>query len=252
MRRGAGRESRGRSGAWPGWALGGMLPLVRRGLRRNFLGVWCDRLPLVDERAAGGRPLLLCASHTNWWDGFVAAWISCRALPGRRLAMMQEERHLRKYPFFRAAGVFGIDLDGSPTGGLREALRRLARPDCALWMFPQGRFQRADEPVSIRDGAAWLAHRGGALIVPVWIHYAWLFESKPAVAVLAGDPVGADEASSLAGRLDALRQTVIDHDRLAACHEVLPRRLSLNKVWERWAGRLGLAGSRDPFDDWNR
>lgn len=228
-----------------------MMPFVQRAMRRAFCGAWvlgAENLP----GEGNGRPLLACASHTNWWDGFAAALVSDKLAGGYRFSVMQEARHLAKYPFFRKAGVFGIDLEGSALSGIREALRRLEDPQALVWIFPQGRFCRADEPVVLKPGVRLLAARSGALLLPVWFHYLWMFESRPALVAQVGRALDPDAADGLSAALEALRVSEASRDAASTGEPLLPHAMSLNKIWELWARRLRLVRPNHPFDAWNR
>ncbi len=233
------------------WAFPLVMAVARHCMYRRFCGAWamgCEHLPGKDA----ARALLACAGHTNWWDGFAAGLASARLMPEREFSLMQEARHLAKYPFFKAAGVFGIELDGMPLAGFREAVRRLRSPRAVLWMFPQGKFCASDEPVVVRPGAERLAALTRALILPVWFHYVWMFESRPALVVEFGRPMEADESGELASALESLRMSVAWKSAAENGTSLLPRSLSLNKIWEMWARRLGIIQPDHPFEKWNR
>lgn len=233
------------------WAYPIAVAIVRRVMRRRFCGVWALG---IDHLPQGGEPhaILACAGHTNWWDGFTAGLVSATCFPGRLFSAMQEERHLAKYSFFKLAGVFGINLDGSPIAGFREAIRRLRNPRALLWMFPQGRFCSSDERVIIRAGAIQIAKRADAAILPVWFHYVWMFESKPAIVIEFAPMIVASDAERLEDSLEKLRLSTAWKQASEMGREILPPVLSLNKVWEKWARRLRIIRPDHPFELWNR
>ncbi len=244
--------TRSESYHWPTWAVSPMLLLIRRALRKRFCGIWISRKQLAHDPEATTRPLLCCASHTNWWDGFLAAIIHHDCLHQRRFTLMQEQQHLDKYPFFKWAGAFGLDLDGSVLPGMREALRRLQNPSCALWMFPQGKFYPPQSPASVLPGAALLARRSGANLLPMWFRFEWLYESKPAIFIDVGPLLDSAQADQLEHRMEDLRATNLnrrDHENYLPLLQPAP---SLNKVWEVWGRRFGLLKKSENFDQWNR
>ncbi len=237
---------------WTTWALRPTTILIRRALKKNFCGAWISSKQLIAESKASGRPLICCASHTNWWDGFVAAVIHRECTPARHFTLMQEQQHLAKYPFFKLSGVFGVDLDGSAIKGVRHALHRLRNPSCELWMFPQGKFCHADDPVQILPGASLLARRSNAFLIPLWFHYQWLFESKPALFIDVGEPLAPESADNLEQSLESLRRNNSQRRNPNSYAPLIKPTLSLNKVWELWAQRLGLLKQTKKFEPWNR
>lgn len=152
-------------GRWQHW-------LARRAVRRNFAAVRCHGL----ENLAAiplGTPVILAPIHTGWWDGFFCSCLMPH-LPGRRFFLAQHAQHLGRYPWFRHAGVIGLDAEGP--GRLRAGLRQLEAclrvPGALLVFFPQGRLTLQDaEPILARRGLGLLAASSGAVIVPlVWRH----------------------------------------------------------------------------------
>lgn len=188
----------------------------------------------LEEAAPPPAPLLICATHNNWWDGFVALMLDAYCLRGTG-CLMQQEDHLRRYPFFTRLGVFGID-PGRPRAGLRHTLLRLSEKR-DVWMFPQGRLTPADEPITVGPGFSFLARRSGCRILPLAIGYEWRMESNPTILCRAGGLLSPDtEPGALAGELERLQSRVRREAataELAAYRAVIPPRLSLNKKWDR-------------------
>ena len=162
-----------------------------------------------------------------------------------------EERNLRRYPFFRWMGCFGVDLEGPRAAlpGVRYAVRLLRGHARRLaWVFVQGRLRPADRPVTAKSGALLLARRSGAQLLPLTIRYEWLEESRPSVLVRVGPPFVPDAgttAETLAAGLNDLLaetgRTLESWDPAAAGYApVLPPRVSMNRRWDRvvqvWRG----------------
>ena len=210
--------------------------LARRQMRRRFHGVFVDGADRA-RGAAAGRPLIACANHTNFWDGFVALAIG-RSLCRRATWVLQEERHLARYPFFRAAGSIGIDLSTpvSALGGLRAALTVLRDPGALVWVFPQGRIEHPCEPVRIRPGACRLSARAGAPMLPMAFAYEWVAENRPGIYIAIGEPLepGADETAlqaAIESARDTIRARVAARD-FAGLEAVIPLRRSLQRRWD--------------------
>ncbi len=205
---------------------------VRWALRRRFYGVFVRGAPHLEPLDA---PVIFCANHTNWWDGFAAAALQ-PLFPGRRFYLVQYEKLLARYRFLRWFGVFGMDLDGSALPGLRCALRLLRERRTALWIFPQGVLLPQWEPIQIKPGALWLARRSGAVVVPVAFRYEWMVESRPSLFIHFGAPLPPETpAAALEAELqrlyDAIGATLAPVD-LAPYHPLFKPRLSLNKLWD--------------------
>jgi 1-acyl-sn-glycerol-3-phosphate acyltransferase len=112
-----------------------------------------------------------------------------RELVGRSSYIAQEEKHLARYHFLNWLGAFGIDLDGSPTAGLRYALRVLGDPKTLVWFFPQGHIVHPTKPIVAKSGASFIAKKSNAQILPVIIRYEWMIESRPSILIKVGAPL---------------------------------------------------------------
>lgn len=230
-------------------------PLVVGGLRRRFHAI---RFLAADPEAwSAGGPLLVAANHTNWWDGFVA-WFVTESLGGRRFGILQEEAHLRRYPWFRRCGVIGIDLRGGAAaiGGLRRARRFLGHANSALWIFPGGRLSRPGAPVAARPGTGFLAGPAGARVLPAAVHYEWFDQSRPTVLVRFGrcldsSPNGAGPEAESVGRAIEDGERLLDEAVVAGeagrWRPLMRPGRSINEWWDdlrRSVGGDGI-GSRD-------
>jgi len=221
-----------------------------RAMRSRFHGFFVEGAD--HARAAGaGRAVIACANHTNFWDGFVALVFGERVC-GRAVHVLQEERHLARYPFLRRAGAIGIDL-GSPAAmvaGMRSGFSVLRDPRSMLWVFPQGRIEHPCEPVEVRPGACRMAHRAGCPILPIAIAYEWVSESRPGIYVFVGEPLepGTEDATlreAIHAGIARLRDRVA-HRRFADLEAVIPMRRSPQRLWDRL--RHALRGDPAPFD----
>jgi len=125
-------------------------------LRRQFHAI---RLFGADGAAASGAtyPAIFYSGHRTWWDGFLEVPLIRRY--GLDHYLMMEARNLRKFPFFRRCGVFGVDLASREDGGatLLYAARLLRRAEGrrTLFMYPHGRLTPPyGEPPEIAPGLA--------------------------------------------------------------------------------------------------
>jgi 1-acyl-sn-glycerol-3-phosphate acyltransferase len=134
---------------------------------------------------------------------------------------------------------------------LRYAQRLLQRPETAIWIFPQGRICRQNEPVEIKPGTDYLAQSSPhALLVPVAMRYDFFREDRPNCLIEIGEPFPAVERTD--GRIadecnDAfarITQAAQDQD-LTGFETLFPPRLTINKRWQ-WI-KLALTGRLSEF-----
>ncbi len=188
--------------------------------------------------------MLLVSNHTAFWDPLVAVWLTNCVLPIDSYAMM-DAKNLRRLPFFRLVGAFGIDLDDPRDGGLaiRYAAKLLREGNRLVWVFAQGDERPITErPLGFRAGAAAVARLSpGATILPLALRYEFGQTERPGLHVNIGEPlsherdidraVAAQEAAVLAlmEELDALiiAKTPPRDDELL--HQHSPG------FWSRWA-----------------
>lgn len=225
-------------------------PYLRRKLRQRFQNVYLRGAGRLAALPAD-RPVIAYANHTNWWD-LLLLYRLTREIPKRCYGMM-EEKHLRKYPFFRAIGGFGVDLERPDPAALRYALRLLDDPRALLWIFPQGRLATPYEPLEIRPGLPFLCRRAPrAVILPVAFRYEFFRDDLPVALIEIGAPLESPDAETLraAGQAAADRLAEAARARdLAGFAPLLPPRLSINKKWE-WACRAATGRLRG-FDPSN-
>lgn len=126
------------------FATGLLAVYARRLLCRHFHSVRVDGVPFfTDElQPSANQPLIFYGNHYSWWDGFFLFLLGKHY--GLNMRVMMEEQNLRRYPFFRYTGAFGINLDDERSRGqsLLHAARFL-RDDSqgprALLIYPHGR-----------------------------------------------------------------------------------------------------------------
>lgn len=174
---------------------------ARRAVRRHFAALRVAERGLV-EAVPQDRPCLVALNHGGWWDGFVCAWL-VRLFPNREFRLAQERRQLKRYPWFRQAGALPVDLAGE--GRLKSDLKalagELARPGGLLFLFPEGVLQvRRPGGETAKRGAAWLAAKAGAMVLPCALRYGFRLAERPEVWARFGPGVeaGDDVAGALA------------------------------------------------------
>lgn len=122
------------------------------------------------ERIPRSGPLIVASNHTSNLDSVViGAWIM--PAMGRRLHWLGK-KELTELPvlgpLIRAGSVHGIDRGAADVEAFRTALRILEAGH-ALLIFPEGTRSRTGALQQAHDGAAALALRSRATVVPVAI-----------------------------------------------------------------------------------
>lgn len=168
----------------------GLKANIRRAVRTGLRGVWVAG-PFPD----GGA--LLAPTHHSWWDGYVLAVAGWSV--GQAVTVMMTDAQLARFPFLRRAGAIGARE-------VRGALRAL-RAGHWVVVFPEGELRPTGGPGPLQPGAAWLAERAGAPLVPVAARVILRGAQQPEAYVRFGHAsTGADLPGALAalvGRVDA-------------------------------------------------
>ena len=111
-------------------------------------------------------PVILIANHTSLLDGILIhapTWRPLRIFVAAEWAAWWPVRGL-----FRLAGPIVVDREKTNPEAFEAALEALARGD-AVSLFPEGGIQVGDGVGAFRPGAARLAFRSGAPVVPIAI-----------------------------------------------------------------------------------
>jgi 1-acyl-sn-glycerol-3-phosphate acyltransferase len=167
---------------------------VRGLLRERFSELRVHGLDRVQD-AARHSPVFIVSNHTSWWDPLLVVYFSNLQLRTDGYGMM-DAKNLRTFPFFRAVGAFGVDLDHARDGAraIRYSTDLLSRPGRMLWVFAQG----AEVPITARPlhfqrGASLIseaaARRSDAITVPVGLRYEFAERERPFVYVSFGPPL---------------------------------------------------------------
>ncbi len=195
------------------------------------------------QRALERGPVVFAVTHVSWFDGPVLVHLQRHFQIDGRILM--DAGQLQKRPFFGAFGAIGVDRQGwGARRGLRNAAAFLDGAGRALWVFPQGEQRPAHlRPLGLQRGAAWLASRTGATLVPVALDYRWGERAEPAAWVHFGAPSTRDGLQQ--GLIDGLDEIDLGHGfenvlPSAGRHDVATRALA----WI-WRGLSGPSGEVD-------
>ncbi len=189
------------------------------------------------------RPVLLFCTHTNWWDGLIGYFIS-KHLPGKAIHCMMEERQLRQFQFFTWLGGFSVDLDSPekalPT--LRYVRKLLKSPTNAVWIFPQGKLSRPNEPFVAQPGTDYFARSTPeAMLVPIALRYDFFRDDRPNVLIEIGPPFPGTELvegriSAECSKAFARVSAAAEEQSLDGFTPLFPPVWPINKRWE-WIKR---------------
>ena len=165
--------------------------LIDTSLRRHFDRIFFRmRTNFTDEQRA--LPMIICANHSSWWDGYIAALIErYLKLDGY---LMMEETQLRRYFFFSWIGCFSVDRQNARSAikSIQYAARLLkGNPRRMVWLFPQGEIAPNDRrPLEFFSGAAHLAKLSTpVLLYPVASRIEYLAEQRPDLYISMGEPL---------------------------------------------------------------
>ncbi|MBS1913338.1 MAG: lysophospholipid acyltransferase family protein [Bacteroidetes bacterium] len=226
-----------------------------RRARRHFAAVLAhghQGLQPWSRNGNAGMPLLLVANHSSWWDAALPIVLSVGILHQDAYGMMQTEE-LRRYQFFRRAGIFSVDRSNARSAmrSIEYAASLLQGTSRVLWIFPQGTIAPNDRrPIRTEPGAAHLARRlERVAIAPVAFRYEVGREEHPLACIRIGAPRilgGADTADPrklneeiarmMEAELDALRDAMLA-ENYAGFERLIRGRRSVNAAWDDVRGR---------------
>lgn len=95
----------------------------------EFVGEWTDE----------SRPVFLLSNHVSWWDGCWNLYFTHFILK-RKYYFMVGERQLKRYPFMRRIGGFGVRSGSKDVlESLKYTLSLLQKRAHAVLIYPQGK-----------------------------------------------------------------------------------------------------------------
>lgn len=240
--------------------LGGALVwrMIYSSLQKHFDRIYFrTATPLTDEQRQ--LPIIFCANHSNWWDGYVAALVE-RHL-GLDAYLMMEEPQLKRYFFFRWVGCFSVDRHNARSAikTIQYAAKLLkGHPGRFVWLFPQGEIAPNDQrPLVFFSGAAHLAKLAApALLYPVATRIEYMAEQHPDLYISIGEPLllGSEELQTpgflknytktleaqVTSELDRLKTDVVAC-QLSEFTQILHGKTSTNRIFDALLLRKQIA-----------
>ena len=149
---------------------------IRRDLRTHLAGIWVRGTP---PRGAA----VLAPNHASWWDGYVLVELGWSARHPAQV--MMTDAQLARFPFLRLVGAVG-------QRDVRLVRRGLRSGGWAV-VFPSGEIRHPAQVGPLQPGAAWLAGKERAALVPVAVRVVLRGAQWPEAFVRVGDPCAGPE-----------------------------------------------------------
>ncbi len=157
---------------------------------------------------------LYVGNHSSFWDALAVNYL-IHTGRRQRAYCMADAVEVRRHPFFRRIGAFGVDRTSRVDGGraIRYSVDRLAEGPCALVLFPQGKIRPNDgRPLAFEPGVGRViegtAARGVRLdVVLVALRYEFWLDQRPELLIdlsTPTDPSPAGLERQLTERVDRL------------------------------------------------
>lgn len=112
-------------------------------ISRSFGGVYIRNAEkasaMINSRAVSGKPVILCANHSNWWDAAMVVFLTFDVLKSDSFCLM-EKKQFDQHGFFGKIGAIPIvreDAAGS-IRLLKQCADEMNGRGKSLWIFPQG------------------------------------------------------------------------------------------------------------------
>lgn len=161
-----GGDGHGDDGREPAADLPGFLYFPLRTLVRAIArSYWRVEVDGADKVPATG-PVILCPVHRSFMDFLVAAQVTKRRLYYMAKDDLWHAAHFGR--FLESIGAFPVDRTGADRQAMARSQAVLERGD-VLVLFPEGTRRSGPVVEQLHEGAAFLAARTGAVIVPIGI-----------------------------------------------------------------------------------
>jgi 1-acyl-sn-glycerol-3-phosphate acyltransferase len=143
------------------------------------------------SKVVSGGPLIVASNHRRLLDPVLV----CMAVPRRLQWMAKKELFVSPFDrFFHFLGAFPVDRKGGARSALRASLVYLEEGR-ALGIFPEGTRRKGGVDLEAKNGAAMLAVRSGAPVLPVYVGEAPSLAARlkgERLCVRIGDPLVLD------------------------------------------------------------
>ena len=133
-------------------------------------------------------PAIFIANHISMWDPVLLALVSPRII--HFMAKKEIFKRTVGRCFFKALLAFPINRKTADLASLRNAMT-LLKQGKVFGVFPEGKRSITYELDELENGAAFMALRSGAPVVPIYIHPSSYLTPHPKICV--GAPIYGEE-----------------------------------------------------------
>ena len=203
-----GQANRGREGGLGNGVSPWLAPLAMAITQDLALPAFFSAIKVVGrEHLPSSGPMLLAPTHRARWDALLVPLAAGRRVTGRDchyMVTLDEMVGVQGW-FLHRLGCFPVNQDHPGTASLRLALDLLGRGEHVV-VFPEGRIQRRDGPITLQQGLARLAQMARTQgldvpVVPIGIAYAKeIPQAGQQAAVWVGAPLRAEGQGRQGGR----------------------------------------------------
>jgi 1-acyl-sn-glycerol-3-phosphate acyltransferase len=185
---------------------------LARILRKHFYRI---NISGEENFISASMPVIIYANHTNWWDGFVAYFLTSK-LWKKDDYLIMDIKQMKTYSFFKYLGVFSIDNSNAneTLKAVNYAAALLKNKDRCLWIFPQGEMEVQDkQPLIFRRGIEKIAEKTGTLsLIPAAFRYEFINEQRPEIFIKIGEPIKFSKNETPAESLSVILQNRLENE----------------------------------------
>ncbi len=191
-------------------------------------------------------PTIMFGNHSNWWDGFLAFYLSFDLWKTDQYLMM-DLKQMRKYKFFRRIGAFSVNRESARESyeSVVYAANLLKNKNTMLWIYPQGEMLPNDiRPLRFQNGLSKLLELTGKVnLIPVVLNYEFMMEQRPEIFINVSESITVDDKCTKQEKTERLNKVLTDlldrqknniiNGNLEGYEEVLRGKVSRNKIIDR-------------------
>lgn len=191
-------------------------------------------------------PTIMFGNHSNWWDGFMAFYLSFSMWKTDQYLMM-DIKQMRKYKFFRRIGAFSVNRESARESyeSIMYAAELLKKKDTMLWIYPQGEMLPNDKrPLKLQNGLAKLIEMNADVnLFPVVLNYEFIMEQRPEVFINISESITVDKKLTKQKKTDCFNKILTElldeqkknivNGKLEGYIDVMRGKSSRNKIIDR-------------------
>jgi chlorobactene lauroyltransferase len=156
---------------------------------------------------------LYILNHHYWWDGLIPLILNEFIFKQHARGVM-EDKQMLKFPFFSKIGAFSINRS-NPTSALKSLAYGadwLRNSNNSLYLFPEGKFSQAHEPIKIESGITkileWVPN---IEIVNISIHISYQASDRPNLFIDITKPILLPTAANRPELVEGVNQLMNDN-----------------------------------------